>query len=210
MKFKVKSKKFIASLLACAIMVPSTGSAFAETQINDKVSIEGNYTESNLIPAEFFNPNHPDAIQDPEVIAEVEEMVREASGITGNQTRKKRAAAAAAVYFIPGVGQVALLATGAVVVGGATYWAGSWIYTKVQQYLSSSQGVPSSLKKKDGSIDLGKFKDKVKGKTAYKDPKTGWTIEKDTAGHGGRKWKLKDKKGNRKASLDGNGRILSK
>jgi hypothetical protein len=33
--------------------------------------------------------------------------------------------------------------------------------------------------------------------------------EKDTAGHVGRKWKLKDKKGKRRASLDGNGRILS-
>lgn len=34
---------------------------------------------------------------------------------------------------------------------------------------------------------LDKFSEKVKGKIAYKEPKkTGWTIEKDTAGHGGR------------------------
>jgi hypothetical protein len=29
-----------------------------------------------------------------------------------------------AVYFIPGIGEVALLATGAIVVGGITYYAG--------------------------------------------------------------------------------------
>ena len=38
----------------------------------------------------------------------------------------------------------------------------------------------------------------------------GWAIDKDTAGHGGRKWKLKDKKGNRIASLGKNGEVLGK
>lgn len=43
----------------------------------------------------------------------------------------------------------------------------------------------------------------------YKE-KGGWQIDKDNAGHGGRKWKLKDPSGNRKASLDENGKILGK
>lgn len=187
MKFKVKSKQFIAGLLACTIIVPTTGSAFAETPntevINSSlnvVEVENELVDSNLVMSD-------NQLQEPQ-----------------------QAVAAGAVYFIPGLGQVALLATGAVVFAGVTYWAGSWVYTKVQQFLSSSVGVPSSLKQSDGSVNLGKFTEKVKGKTAYKDPKTGWTIEKDTAGHGGRKWKLKDKKGNRKASLDGKGKILSK
>ena len=56
---------------------------------------------------------------------------------------------------------------------------------------------------------MDNFDQKVNGKTAYKE-KGGWTIEKDTAGHGGRKWKLKDKSGNRVASLDENGKVLGK
>lgn len=53
------------------------------------------------------------------------------------------------------------------------------------------------------------FDQKVSGKTAYKE-KGGWTIEKDTSGHGGHKWKHKDKSGNRVASLDENGKVLGK
>ncbi|MBB3909370.1 RHS repeat-associated core domain-containing protein [Anoxybacteroides rupiense] len=45
-------------------------------------------------------------------------------------------AIAVGVYFIPGIGEVALLATGAVVLGGITYKAGSWIANKVKTYQS--------------------------------------------------------------------------
>ena len=72
------------------------------------------------------------------------------------------------------------------------------------------RAIPKKILDSDGSIDMGKFSQKVGGKTAYKDPKTGWEIDKDTAGHGGIKWKLKDDKGNRVASLDEKGRIISK
>ena len=65
------------------------------------------------------------------------------------------------------------------------------------------------MKDGEGNVDLGKFDENVKGKNAKKE-KGGWEIEKDTAGHGGSKWKLKDKKGKRVASLDGNGKILRK
>lgn len=45
--------------------------------------------------------------------------------------------------------------------------------------------------------------------TRYKES-GGWIIDKDNAGHGGRKWKLKDKAGNRVASLGENGEVLGK
>lgn len=70
-------------------------------------------------------------------------------------------------------------------------------------------GIPKRLRKKNGDVNLGKFKNKVKGKTSYKE-EGGWAIDKDTAGHGGRKWKLKDKKGDRIASLGKNGEVLGK
>ncbi|GFN31073.1 hypothetical protein [Paenibacillus xylaniclasticus] len=72
------------------------------------------------------------------------------------------------------------------------------------------KAIPKSLKDENDNVILDKFTDKVNGKVAYKEPKTGWTIEKDTAGHGGRKWKLKNKSGDRVASLDENGKVLSK
>lgn len=38
----------------------------------------------------------------------------------------------------------------------------------------------------------------------------GWKIEKDNAGHKGSKWKLKNKKGKRIASLVENGKVVGK
>ncbi|MFB7157904.1 hypothetical protein [Lysinibacillus sp. NPDC056232] len=99
---------------------------------------------------------------------------------------------------------------------GATAATGSvfllWMNqpTLTNEIDTAYRAIPKKILDSDGSIDMGKFSQKVGGKTAYKDPKTGWEIDKDTAGHGGRKWKLKDDKGNRVASLDEKGRIISK
>lgn len=65
------------------------------------------------------------------------------------------------------------------------------------------------LKDKD-HVDLGQFTEPAKGKKKYTNKKTGWSIEKDTAGQAGKKWKLKDAKDKRQRSLDGNGKIISK
>lgn len=43
-------------------------------------------------------------------------------------------AAAAGAYFIPGVGEVLIAATGAVIVGGVTISAGHWAYNKIITY----------------------------------------------------------------------------
>lgn len=76
------------------------------------------------------------------------------------------------------------------------------------------KSIPKKLKKSNGNIDLGQFKDKnnktplTKSSGSFKSTKDGnWTVEKDTAGHGGRKYKLK-KNGTRVASLDGNGKVI--
>lgn len=46
-------------------------------------------------------------------------------------------AAAAGIYLIPGIGEVALTVTGAVVIGGVTIKAGSWLYNKVAAYFTA-------------------------------------------------------------------------
>ena len=73
----------------------------------------------------------------------------------------------------------------------------------------SGTSIPNRLiDKRTGNVDLGKFNQKVKGKTAYKE-RGGWVIDKDETGHKG-KWKLKDKKGERVGTLDENGKVLGK
>ncbi len=121
-------------------------------------------------------------------------------------------------YLIPGVGEIVITATLGILLGKAAIELGTEIYNKVEQGLTihfakeaedAKKEIPERLKDSDGNIDLGKFDQNVKGKNAKKE-KDGWEIEKDTAGHGGSKWKLKNKKGKRVASLDENGKILRK
>ena len=121
-------------------------------------------------------------------------------------------------YLIPGVGEIVITATLTILLGKVLIDTGHEVYEKVKEGLNihfakeaeeASKNVPERLKDGEGNVDLGKFNEKVKGKNAKKE-EDGWEIEKDTAGHGGSKWKLKDKKGKRIASLDENGKILRK
>lgn len=57
---------------------------------------------------------------------------------------------------------------------------------------------------------MGRFSRKMRVKTAYKNHKTWYYTGKDRDSHGSRKWKLKDKSGERTASLSGDGKILAK
>ncbi|MDR6939461.1 hypothetical protein [Arcanobacterium hippocoleae] len=137
---------------------------------------------------------------------------------TYNSGIMPRAAVAAlpGLYFIPGIGQVAIAATGAIVVAGVTISVGSWLWNTITSWLADSHSqsiarirasIPSQLKKSNGDVNLGKFTKKQKGRQEWK-ADNGWSIDKDTAGHGGRKWKLKNKQGKRVASLGENGEVL--
>lgn len=145
------------------------------------------------------------------------ETAQEIETNNGNQPRSVAVGGLiAGTWYIPGVGQVIVTAAGAILVAGVAIEVGSWIYNAVAEWFATraeikaaKEKIPERLKDKDGEVDLDNFNQKVNGKTAYKE-KGGWTIEKDTAGHGGRKWKLKDKSGNRVASLDENGKVLGK
>lgn len=119
-------------------------------------------------------------------------------------------------YFIPGLGEITLAATGAIIIGGVAIKAGSLIGKKIKHYFSNPRKVmsekydiPQRLLDSNGKVKVKSFNHKVKGKTAYKEPK-GWTIEKDRDGHKGSKWKVKNSKGKRKASIKGNGQIVGK
>lgn len=133
----------------------------------------------------------------------------------------KIAPALAGMYFIPGIGEVAITATGIVIAGGIVYGAGSTIYNLVKKAINNGSAkkkssvpsvankIPDRLKKSKGYVDLGKFNKKLR--RGAKQEKKGWTIEPDRAGgrsHGGSKWKLMNKNGKRIATLADNGKIL--
>ncbi len=126
----------------------------------------------------------------------------------------------AGTFFIPGVGQAVITTAGVIIVGGAIVSAGSWLGQKVISWVENykeinaiKNSIPNNLKKGNGDVDLGQFKDKNgrtplnKNSGTFKNGR--WSVEKDNTGHGGRKWKLK-RDGERVASLDEDGKILSK
>ncbi|WP_214734339.1 hypothetical protein [Exiguobacterium sp. s154] len=112
------------------------------------------------------------------------------------------------MYFIPGIGQVAITVTGAVVIGGTTIAAGSWLYNKVTAYFGKKDAeeaaskIPKSLKKTNMQVDLSKFKDKNGRTPANKSSgiftNGKWSITKDDTGHLGyngnkKAWKITKK-----------------
>lgn len=65
------------------------------------------------------------------------------------------------IYMIPGIGQVAILVTGVVIVAGVTIYTSSWLFRKVKDYIHSIRfDIPKKLFKNGNSnqIDLNKFK----------------------------------------------------
>ncbi|MGV8146441.1 MAG: hypothetical protein ACLKAK_09055 [Alkaliphilus sp.] len=104
-----------------------------------------------------------------------------------------------------------MLATGAIVIGGVVYYAGSWLHDIVMPYIIGFR-IPRRLREDGSTVDLGKFDEKVSGhdNVIWQNKKIGWSIEKDRAQHGGRKWKLRSRSGKRVASLDEDGNIIAK
>ncbi|WP_144499822.1 N-acetylmuramoyl-L-alanine amidase family protein [Bacillus sp. FDAARGOS_235] len=85
---------------------------------------------------------------------------RSENSITGDSTqhsRTKRSAVAGALaafvgetFWIPGVGQVVIVSAAAITVAGVTWYAGSWIYATVAEYLTSSTAEKYEKAKKAG------------------------------------------------------------
>ena len=204
-----KLKKYVALGLSCLIAINTTTVTFAQNSTSNQEYESANNEVSTgvIINGTYYS------------IAEFESLLDHAILISETSNSSARIAAiGAGIYFIPGIGEVVIAATGAIAVAGVTITVGTWLYKTITNWLSNSSkreiakiraSIPKRLRKKNGDVNLGKFKNKVKGKTSYKE-EGGWAIDKDTAGHGGRKWKLKNKKGNRIASLGKNGEVLGK
>lgn len=179
----------------------------------------GFYSEEEIfhIPSEYLDPYHPDTMY-----TTYDPYNNSGSG----EVQTFALGAAAGVYFIPGIGQVAITVTGTVVIGGATIAAGSWLYNQVTAYFGKKDAekaaseIPKSLKKTNMQVDLSKFKDKNGRTPANKSSGTftngKWIITKDNSGHLGyngnkKAWKIsKSGASKRTGSLDSNGYIIDK
>ncbi|MCY8590185.1 MULTISPECIES: hypothetical protein [Bacillus] len=121
----------------------------------------------------------------------------------------------ATFIILAGVGIVKPAPTKALVLPGVTW---SLKYMAKKDAEAAADSVPKKLKKSHDVVDLKKFKDKKGNTPVTKNSGTfkngDWSIVKDTAGHIGydgskKKWKLYKGK-NRKASLNGSGKIIDK
>lgn len=210
---KSKFKRILSMLLATVMILSMNVTAFASTGIEKTKSTETTTNLSNIIITDngvYLKGVYYSKTQ-------FEALLEKAERVDTTNSVGTRVAVAAVVYFIPGIGEVAIAGTAIVLAGYGAVEVGSWLYDTISNYLENSNNrkiakirakIPSRLLDDDGNVDLGEFDQNVKGKTSYKE-KGGWTIDKDKAGHGNRKWKLKDKSGNRVASLGENGEVLA-
>lgn len=231
MKFSKLFLKLIASILATTFFITST--AFA-TSTNNVTTIDGTTINTNSLPENMIEINSEVieemqsgnikfdgySVEDFEAALEIYNQLNTDQQAQNKPMSRSLAVggailtAGAGVYFIVGVGIVMVTVFWAVYLyqsnGYENVPYGTWLYFTINTWFAAANKIPKKLKTQDGNIDLGKFTEKVSGNSVkYKDPKSGWSVEKDTAGHGGREWKLKDKNGNRVGSLDGSGRILA-
>ncbi|CEP43732.1 MAG: hypothetical protein E6920_20710 [Clostridium sp.] len=204
MFLKKVSKSIAIALITVFVSMPifNTASAMEITEM-EELTIESSKEIQNI---------KLDRVDEEELLKIIEE-------VESNKPRRSKRSAGAYNIGSPittikliGLGLVTIY-TGGVIIKGAVIKAGTSAFERVRSvvepYMIGSE-IPSRLKKDGNTVDLGKFTDRVKKKNAYKNPKTGWTIEKDRDGHKGSQWKLKDEKGRRRASLRGNGDIAGK
>lgn len=113
-----------------------------------------------------------------------------------------RFAAAAGAYFIPGVGQILLTTTGVIILAGVTIKNSHWAYRTIVRWLnapaasiSRKYNISRNLPTDTGNVKLGLFRDKhgntpiSKKSGLFKNGR--YTIDKDNAQHGNKRWKLK-------------------
>jgi RHS repeat-associated protein len=211
-------------------LISTTGSLASTVGVKNPYRYRGyRYdTETQLyyLQSRYYNPEWGRFINADSLIGEMgESLAHNMFAYTTNNPVNKmdptgECAAVAGIYLIPGIGEVALAATGAIIVGGVVLWTGSrlattirsWVQTWGQsQIYQASKSIPNKLKKSDKYVDLSKFNQKKPGNgpPTWVGP-IGWYIQKDMAGHGERAWKLFNWAGDRVASLAKDGKILGK
>ena len=210
-----KLKKTVASVLTATMMMTAGVPAFAETNAISYNMQSMTENINNLIIVDegvIINGAYYTRAEFTNLLYQAIKVNNQDSG-----TAQTCAAIAAGAYFLPGIGQVLIAATGVITIAGVTIAEGTWLYETITEWLSDSEAqeiaaikakIPSRFRTDSGDVDLSQFDEKVNGSSVKYKEDGGWTVEKDTSGHGGSAWKLKDKSGKRIASLDKDGKVL--
>ncbi|CGG50493.1 Cell wall-associated polypeptide CWBP200 [Streptococcus pneumoniae] len=104
--------------------------------------------------ARYYNPDHGVFLSvDPDPGKEDDPVTQNGYTYADNNPVMKidpDGYAAIGLYFIPGIGQIALLVTGAVILAGITYKAGSWLGKKAKEYYLQAQNNKQIRKRIEG------------------------------------------------------------
>lgn len=126
---------FIATVTSIAFMiVPSTANATMNDQSNNSIQTCTSSIEDQHHCSSSLQINDDSIVINGTVFTRAE-VSRRLDGAISIQERDAVAAAATAVYFIPGIGEVILTAACAVIVAGTVIVAGSWLYNTIMQKL---------------------------------------------------------------------------
>ena len=164
-----KSYKVLSCVLASSLMLSNTIPAMAAE--NGDAETVSNVTQTASIQVDDSGITINGVYYTPK---EFEELLDTAEPIDTPKPRVQTrsaaiAGASAGAYFIPGVGEVLIAATGAVIVGGVAITAGNWAYTKIVSYFKEhTKNKRKSTHNKHTKPRPGRNTEKKK------DPKKGW------------------------------------
>lgn len=214
MFLKNVSKSIAIALVSILVSTPlfntvSAMEANNEENTNLESKLDSEYTKSDEMNFEEIQ-----VTLDKSELDEIQKIIEDIENNKPTRTKRSTAYIGQRITAINIIGfGLVTIYTGGIILKGAIVKAGTTQFNRVKDIVEPymiGANIPSRLKKDGNTVDVDKFTDKVKGKKAYRNPKTGWVIERDVDGHKGSKWKLKDKQGNRKASLRENGDIAGK
>ena len=164
-----KSYKVLSCVLASSLMLSNTIPAMAAE--NGDAETVSNVTQTASIQVDDSGITINGVYYTPK---EFEELLDTAEPIDTPKPRVQTrsaaiAGASAGAYFIPGVGEVLIAATGAVIVGGVAITAGNWAYKKIVSYFKEHT-------KNNGKSTHNKHTKPRPGRNTEKkkDPKKGW------------------------------------
>lgn len=175
---KIRNYKKYTALLLAGLMTMNTGiTAFAQNNaVNTGIYSVSKSSGSVIVTDDGVTINGVFYTK-----SEFKKLLNQAVEVSGSNSgiiQPQALPAAAGAYFTPGIGQFAISATGGIILGGVAVVVGSWLYDTITDWLSNSDAraiakikgkIPSRLRDDNGDVDLGKFDQKVSGKTRYKE-----------------------------------------
>lgn len=151
-------RKIISTILSITILLSSTSVVYAQTGDNNMINSNYRQVKNVIVTDDGVEINGKFYTKE-----EFKNKLDDAIEINVNKNQDRVAAIAAGVYFIPGIGEVAIAATGAIILAGVTVEVGSWLYNTITNWLSDINArkiakikaeIPARLKKENGDVNF--------------------------------------------------------